>query len=308
MAYEKNNPAICPHTLEDIESCKDITLELVKRDYKNLLSFDGLTNPRKFCGNKTLYYYQHRILLNCKREGTKKKPGMTFKDIFDNPVEVQKLWDECVKANRRKKAICCSATDMFEIYRKNRGAIVFFKSSTAKYIYKKFNARSVLDPTAGWGGRMLGASSLGINYIGYDTNINLKDGYDRMINDLEIEDCKMIYENCLTADFSELHYDLVLTSPPYINLELYEGMTPFQSDKIFYQEFLIPMMNKSYKYLQPGGHLCINISPKMFKELMKLGYPEPDELIDLRQQLGEQYKTKSQDYIYVWTKSKYIHF
>ena len=112
----------------------------------------------------------------------------------------------------------------------------------------------------------------------------------------------MIYENCLTVDFSKINYDLVLTSPPYINLELYEGMTPFQSDKIFYEDFLIPMMNKSYKYLQPGGHLCINISPKIFKALMKLGYPEPDELIDLRQQLGEQYKTKSQDYIYVWSK------
>ena len=305
METIKNNPVICPHTLADIEACKDITLLEVRRDYQNLNDFDALTNPKKFCGNKTLYYYQHRVLLNCKREGTKNKPGMTFKEIYDNPDEIQKLWDETVKRNRRKKAINSSATDMFEVYRINRGAIVFFKASTAKYIYNRFNATSVLDPTAGWGGRLLGASSLGIRYAGFDTNINLKDGYDRMIKDLNINEdqCMMFYQNCLDFDYSTIcPYDLVLTSPPYINMELYEGMKPFETDHKYYTEFLIPMMIKAFAHLAVGGHMCINISPKMFKTLMKLGYEKPDELVDLRQQLGAEFKTKSQDYIYVWRK------
>tara|TARA_R110000823_G_scaffold314277_1_gene443147 strand:- start:758 stop:1675 length:918 start_codon:yes stop_codon:yes gene_type:complete len=293
------NPTICPHTLEDIQSCKDITLEEVRRDYQNLINFDALTNPKKFSGNPTLYFYQHRVLLNCKREGTKKKPGMTLKEIYDKPEEIQKLWDETTKRNRRDKDPLCSATDMFECYRINRGAIVFFKSSTAKYVYNLFNATSVLDPTAGWGGRMLGASSLGIRYTGFDTNINLKSGYDRMIEDLNLNNVEMIYEDCLKVDFSNLIYDLVLTSPPYINMELYEGMPPFESDYKFYNEFLIPLMDKCYKYLQPGGAMCFNISPTMFK---KLCYRNPDCTIDLRQQLGKEFKTKSQDYIYVWKK------
>ena len=241
------NSEICPYTYEDIQSCKDISMDKVLKDYHNLCEFKADTNPRKFCGNNTLYYYQFRNLLNCKRE-----KGKSLKEVFDDPELVQQLWKDTIKRNRRDKDPICSATDVYECHRINKGAIVFFKSSTAKYIYKLFNSKSVLDFTAGWGGRMLGASSLGINYIGIDTNINLKIGYENMIKDLQLKNCKMIWVSCL--------------------------------------------------YLKEGGHMCINISPAMFKSLMKLGYRQPNKEIDLRQQLGQQYKTKSQDLIYVWSK------
>ena len=35
---------------------------------------------------------------------------------------------------------------------------------------------------------------------------------------------------------------------------------------------------------------------------MRLGYRPPDSQVDLRQQMGKNYATKSQDYIYVWNK------
>jgi len=290
----------CPHTFQDILHCKDISLNLVQKDYKKLCSFDALNNPRKFCGNPTLYYYQMINLLNCKRDI---KKYLTIQEIFNEPIEVEKLWNETIKRNRRKNQNP-SATDMYECHRINRGAIVFFKSSTAKYIYKKYNATSVLDPTAGWGGRMLGASSLGIKYTGIDTNKKLKVGYDKMRKDLNIskKDCKMKWGSCLYFDFSKIEYDFVLTSPPYVNMELYEGMKPFENDKIFYRQFLIPMMNKCMTYMKRGGHMCINISPKMYKDLMSYGYQPCDIKEDLRQQLGQQYKTKSQDYVYIWKK------
>ena len=291
------NPNEMPYTIEDIRACKDISFQKVEKDYRNLIRFNADTNPRKFCGNPTLYYYQYRNLLKCKRE-----KGKTIEEVFSNDDTKQKLWKDTIKRNKNDKDPTCSATDVYECHRINTGAIVFFKASTAKFIYKKFNAKSVLDPTAGWGGRLLGASSLNIAYTGFDTNINLKNGYDSMIDDLDIKNCRMIYSDILTADLSDIKYDLVLTSPPYINMELYEHMTPFKNDDIFYNEFLIPMLDKCYKYLQLGGHMAINISPKMFKQLMKRGYKTPDSQIDLRQQLGRQYKTKSQDYIYIWNK------
>jgi len=290
------NIEICPYRYEDIQSCKDITFDKVLKDYHNLCEFKADTNPRKFCGNNTLYYYQFRNLLNCKRE-----KGKSLKEVFDDPELVQQLWKDTIKRNRRDKDPICSATDVYECHRINKGAIVFFKSSTAKYIYKLFNSKSVLDFTAGWGGRMLGASSLGINYIGIDTNINLKIGYENMIKDLQLKNCKMIWDSCLNVDYSKLDYDLVLTSPPYINMELYEHCSLFDKNT-FYTDFLIPTMDKAFLYLKEGGHMCINISPAMFKSLMKLGYRQPNKEIDLRQQLGQQYKTKSQDLIYVWSK------
>lgn len=300
-----NLPATNPFSLQDIQSCKDISEEDSLRDYDNLVKFKADTNPKKFAGNKVLYKYQFRNLLKCVREG---KNSKTLEDIYKDPVLIEKLWKDTIHRNRRKKAP--NPTDLYECHRINTGAIVFFKSSTAKYVYKKFNSQSVLDFTAGWGGRMLGAMSLGIKYTGIDTNLNLKDGYDRMLADLPVpnrEDYRMIWKSCLEVDYSALDYDLILTSPPYVNMELYEGMPAFESDAIFYNEFLIPVMNRAFKGMKEGGKMCINISPKMFKALTETyGYRLPDSQLDLRQQLGGNSQIKSQDYIYIWDKPRAV--
>ena len=97
--------------------------------------------------------------------------------------------------------------------------------------------------------------------------------------------------------------DYVFTSPPYANMELYEGMNAFESDHIFYTEFLIPLMNLTMRYMKENGKFCFNISPKMYKTLIeRYQFPECDHKEDLRQQLGKQFKTKSQDYVYIWNK------
>ena len=291
-------PRFMPYDIKDIMDCKNITDKLVIKDYNNLIRFTADSNPKKFCGNKILYNYQFKNLLKCKRE-----KGLTIHEIFNNNELKQKLWRDTIKRNRRDKVKFPSPTDVFEANRINTGAIVFFKSSTAKYIYKKYNATSILDFTMGWGGRLLGAMASDIDYIGIDTNINLKEGYDKMCELPHKNHINLIWDNCLNVDYSKLKYNLILTSPPYINMELYENMTPFENDDKFYNDFLIPIMNKSYLYMQDGGHMCINISPKMYKNLTnRYKYRECDDKVDLRQQLGKNFAIKSQDYIYVWTK------
>ncbi len=289
-----------PYTINDILSCKNCDEKTLKRDYKNLCDFDGLTNPRKFCGNKIIYNYQLENLLNCRRDS---KGYKTLPEWFNDPILKEKIWKDTIQRNRRDKCPYPSPTDVYECHRINTGAIVPFKASTAKYIYKKYKATSVLDFTAGWGGRLLGASSLGIKYTGYDTNIKLKEGYDKMIDLLDIKNCEMRWKSSQHETFKDIDYDLILTSPPYENMELYEGMTPFENEQIFYKKFLLPIMTIAFLNMNDGGHMCINVSPRMYKKLIKYGCPECNEKVDLRQQLGQQYKTKSQDYIYVWKKN-----
>ena len=297
-----------PYTFEEVSSCKNISEAKVKADYKKLCDFEADTNPRKFCGNPTIYQYQMKNLLNCRR-GTKNYK--TLQEWFDDPELKEKLWQDAIKRNRRKNAIQPSPTDVYECHRLNNGAIVPFKASTAKYIYKKFGAKKVLDPTAGWGGRLLGASALGIDYVGIDTNINLKEGYEKMISDLNLKGCEMIWKSCFDVDFREINPDLVLTSPPYGDMEIYEHMTPWGGWTAFFYDFMIPLMEKLFKECKCP--VCINMSPFMYEELTKWRqihdcrkinkeryFPPCDEKIDLRQQMGKQFKTKSQDYIYVW--------
>jgi len=291
-------PENMPYTFEEVSKCKDISTEKVNSDYQKLIKFQATTNPRKFCGNPCLYKYQLVNLLNCRRENKNYK---TLKEWFDEPRYKEKLWKDTIKRNRRDNSLYPNPTDVYEAHRLNNGAIVAFKASTAKYLYKKYNATSVLDPTMGWGGRMLGATSLGIKYTGFDTNINLKEGYENMIKDLDLKNVKLYWRSSLNEEIIKtLDYDFVLTSPPYVNLERYEYMDLWSNDDEFYDEFLIPLMYLTMKYLKEGGHMCYNISPKMYEQLMKRGCPPCNMKEDLRQQLGKQFKTKSQDYIYIW--------
>ena len=171
--------------------------------------------------------------------------------------------------------------------------------------------RQVLDPTAGWGGRMLGAWALGIDYTGIDTNVNMKPAYDSMIEMLnsktpaifEEPKLQMIWQSALDVDFSTLDYDFVLTSPPYVNLEIYEHMEPWESDERFYKDFFIPLWQKCIDHIKPGGTVCFNISPKMYDDAVSFGLPVCEDEEDLKQQLGQQKGKKKQDKIYIWFKN-----
>jgi hypothetical protein len=110
----------------------------------------------------------------------------------------------------------------------------------------------------------------------------------------------MIWQSCLDVDFSEIDYDFVLTSPPYINLEIYEHMEEWSSDEMFYKGFFIPLWQKCVDNIKEGGHVCFNISPKMYEDALKHGLKPCDDEEDLKQQLGQQKGKKKQDKIYIW--------
>ena len=306
MTLKPVNENLDQVTISDVEDHKLINIDELNKDLKNLLDFEADENTNNFYGNPFLYHFQFKNLLNCKREG-----GRTIYEIYKDRAEWDKLIDSARKRNRGGRT---AAGNVFECFRINLGSIVMFKSTTAKYLYKKYNAKSVLDPTAGWGGRMLGAWALGIDYTGIDTNTNMKPAYDKMTEYLSSynqfnnplfeqennTNLKMIWSSALDVDFSKIDYDFVLTSPPYVNLEIYEHMDKWSSDEAFYKEFFIPLWQKSVDNIKKGGHVCFNISPKMYDDAVTHGLQPCDDEEDLKQQLGQQTGKKKQDKIYIW--------
>lgn len=294
----------------DIESHKNITTKELQKDLANLNKFDAFSNENNFAGNPFLYHYQFKNLLKCRR-----KDGKTIYDIHNDATAWNALIESTKQRNRGGRT---AAGNVFECFRINLGSVVMFKATTAKYLYKKYKAKSVLDPTAGWGGRMLGAWSLGIDYTGIDTNIEMKQAYDDMIAFLDVEtgvnndifevdkpNLKMIWQSCLDVDFSKIDYDFVLTSPPYVNLEIYEHMTEWSDDEAFYRGFFIPLWTKCVQNIKQGGHVCFNISPKMYADALKFGLTPCDDEEDLKQQMGQKVAMltkgkKKQDKIYIW--------
>ena len=298
-------------TIDDVENHKSITTKELHKDLENLNKFDAVTNANNFAGNPFLYHFQFKNLLKCRRQD-----GRTIYDIHNNLEEWNKLIESTRQRNRGGRT---AAGNVFECFRINLGSVVMFKSTTAKYLYKKYGATSVLDPTAGWGGRMLGAWSLGIDYTGIDTNVEMVTAYKNMIEFLNeytgfdnpnltmVNDAKlkMIWQSCLDVDFSTIDYDFVLTSPPYVNLEIYEHMELWGSNEAFYRSFFIPLWEKCVKHIKTGGRVCFNVSPKMYEDALSFGLTPCDEEEDLLQQMGQK-KTaikkgkKKQDKIYIW--------
>lgn len=280
MNISKTNPNYSSITYDDIKVHKKLNDKQLDNEFKKLKKFNTDKNTRSFVGNKIIYHYFLENMINTKRDVKNYK---TLKEIFEDDFEKKKFIDLTIKLNRRKKLDYIEPVDIYEAHRLCKGSINTFKSSTVNFLINKFHGTKMLDFSAGWGGRLLGAWSAGCEYTGIDTNINLKEGYDQII---QKTDSKMIWKSCLDVDLSKIDFDFVLTSPPYINLEIYENMTLFESKENYYKNFLITMINRCLKNIKNNGKVCINISNYMYDDYLKYGGKPCIEKIDLLQQLG----------------------
>lgn len=182
-----------------------------------------------------------------------------------------------------------------------------FRPIIAKYIYDLLKPKTVCDPFMGWGARFLAAMALNMKYIGFETNTNLQMGYESMAATLcfPIQKFQFNWINCLDFDYSSIEYDLVFTSPPYINdagqlIEKYNNM-PIYSD--FYTDFYIPLLKKLFDHLQPNGHIVLNIPTNMLpKSSELLGEPIQTLPYPKRKSYIRTTGITKDEFIYIWKK------
>jgi len=272
------------YTLKDIHDDYRLTDQQIAREWAKVMEYNCNENKNSFVGNKLLYHYQFENLAK-----TTRKTKRSFDKRLEDEEEYKKLWEQTKHRSRAGSV----QKRLFQCHQINTGSIVFFKTPNAMYLYKKYGATKVLDPCAGWGGRGIAAVALGIQYTGIDTNTSLKPAYDKMFKGKD--NINMIWKNCLDVDMSELDFDFVMTSPPYIDIEVYEHMPLFGSKDNYYNNFLIPLINKCRNHCK--GAIAINISPVMYKDLIKkYAYDECVHTEDLK----EHKQGKASDLVYVW--------
>jgi len=270
--------------MEGIVAHKKLADAEIAKEWGKFYKYDASSNKNSFCGNKLIYHAQMEELCRTHRENK-----LSLYEICEDEVEYDKLVAQTKQRNRTGTF----SNRLFECWRINNGSITFFKPTTAAYLYKKYGATKVLDPTAGWGGRAMAAKKMGIEYTGIDTNLNLRSGYEFLVGGTD--NIKMIWGSCLDQDYSKLDYDFCLTSPPYENIEMYSGMTPWACEKDFYCDFLIPLLTQIRKYNK--GHTCFNISPQMYKKLTEKYKYEAAAFVE---DLKEQKNGKTPDNLYFW--------
>ena len=95
-----------------------------------------------------------------------------------------------------------------------------FNSALMRQVIDKYNVKSVYDPCAGWGERMMACGKLGVSYEGCDINSELFEGYAKLAE--LIDGFKPVLHNNDSANqLVTGDADAVITCPPYKNIEVY---------------------------------------------------------------------------------------
>ena len=152
-----------------------------------------------------------------------------------------------------------------------------FKPKLIKYIIDLFKSRRVLDMSAGWGDRLIGAMASNIElYHGFDPNLALGIRYDQIIEFFRLIAYNPFAEFKIQsipfedAKVENGFYDLVMSSPPYFNMEIYtdapgQSTESVNNEEDWYKNYLWKWLQKSKKALRNGGILALNINQERDK-------------------------------------------
>jgi hypothetical protein len=106
----------------------------------------------------------------------------------------------------------------------------------------------------------------------------------------------MYFEDCLSVDFSQFRYDMVMTSPPYLNIEQYPYQPHRSPDE--WCDFYFTIFNKLWDNLASGGTLAINVNQKVFDKVLMPLFDEPN----FRFKLKKKQKGTYTEEIFIWIK------
>ena len=148
-----------------------------------------------------------------------------------------------------------------------------YRAPLAKGIVQWANAKTVLDPCIGWGGRMLGAlaASSDVQYVGAEPCLQTFEGLKGILADLPPASAKRatvtneigeaLLDRLLAADAK---FDMVLTSPPYFNLEVYskeetQSIVAYPTWMTWLTEWLEPLIARCLYLLKDDGISCWSV-------------------------------------------------
>jgi hypothetical protein len=191
-----------------------------------------------------------------------------------------------------------------------------FKSLNMIYLVKLFNVKSVLDPSSGWGDRLIAAMACNIRYVGVDPNTLLHPIYKEMLKffipKTKYKNYTMIEGRIQDVSLPNEKFDMVLTSPPYFKIEKYsnKGEVRDNNEHEWFKNFMIPMINKTYAKLNNNGKLVLIINQlpneNYIKKMINYIYDNISDLHYLGVIGYSDQKLKNPQPMWIWQKSKDI--
>lgn len=125
--------------------------------------------------------------------------------------------------------------------------------------------KSWLDISSGWGDRLLAACRLDMEYDGYDPNTAMQERYQAMIDDFGTPGKQTV--TCAPFEKAQLKdkmYDVVLTSPPFYDVELYseedtQSNVAYPGFNNWMNSFLFVAILKAWNKIKPDGYFVLHL-------------------------------------------------
>jgi 16S rRNA G966 N2-methylase RsmD len=280
--------------LQISKEIKEIKLDQVVKEWYEIKSKTpeeiSKLNGRSRLGCNFIDYY-----FFTQRLETIGNKGINFYDFIEN-IEfykskkyIQTLLTYCEKNNRYKES---EIKKYYYCYGLCFGRINAYKITNAIHIYNIYKPSvAIMDPFCGFGGRLVGAMVKDINYIGIDLNKDLEPSYQKLLQnfgDKTTSTIQLLFQDSNEIDYSKYKYDMVFTSPPYENIEIYKYMKKqtIEEWNIFYKE----VFQKLWDNLEVNGTYIININENIYTRILEPLFGNALEKMLLKKSSKNEYK------------------
>lgn len=300
--------------LEQASYYHNYTIDQLNTDWKNLCKWkttDNSISSTSRLGMKLCEHYNPNFY------DIESATGTSFKSLWtaDNLEKILR-WNRKSHSTpymselKRGIYFCCGLT-------KN----TMYRPQMMKLACMKYKPDVVLDPCAGWGGRLLGAVSYGAQYIAFEPNTVTYKNLQDMVNFLGIQNkVRLICDDARNMNQYNLpKVDLVLTSPPYFDLEVYtheptQSITTTPTYQDWADGFLREIIKLGIEHLNTNGVSCWNVgkvrnrdmNDDVLKYHNEFGYDKVEtlEVISSKRQSNQNTKKnqKSSDSTIVYKK------
>jgi hypothetical protein len=159
-------------------------------------------------------------------------------------------------------------------------AIAEFPPYVARKIYKKYGENNldclhVLDPCAGWGGRMIGCATIpNSTYVACEPSTKTFEGLCKLGEWLTIlqptftyKIYHLPYEDCDLSKYDK--FDIALTSPPYYDTETYSdeetnSCNRYTSYENWVEGFYEPFIKKTVSLISDDASFILNVGERKY--------------------------------------------
>lgn len=193
-----------------------------------------------------------------------------------------------------------------------------FRPNIMATLVGMFKSTNVLDFSSGWGDRLISAIACDVDYTGIDPNTNLQKNYEDIRSFFGVSDTKF---RTLVGQAEHMNdilnvdekFDLVFTSPPYFNYEIYsnsetQSISNFSTEDAWFEHFLAPAITQAWSHLVDEGYFAININQTNKTQTYVTRMIDLINSFDDSTYVGvigyvNEYSFKSPQPIFVWKKS-----